>query len=325
MAHSAFFSFSRTLIPLSASVFLFVFSGCTSGFPDFPFFGDSIINKSQKFSSKTYGAKASPRLKTDRNIKKGGGRRQIGKPYKIKGKWYRPKEEPEYDRTGKASWYGPNFHGRLTANGEIYDQFGITAAHTTFPLPSYARVTNLENEKSLIVRVNDRGPFHGNRIIDLSAGAANLLDYQNAGIAKVRVEYLGWAPLHGLDETELLASYREAGEPAHDAAALLAQTTIPADAKRSNRAVAVSRPVRRPKLEVKNEILEPVTRETFAQKKAVAPASAVATASSHPDPFIRELETIKNLGDDTGSTLALRLRRLITESRLALESTLSNP
>lgn len=160
-----------------------------------------------KFSSKTYGVKGSPRVATTRGVRKGGGRYQIGKPYTIRGIKYYPKLDPDLRQTGLASWYGPNFHGRLTANGEVYDQYGLSAAHPTMPLPSYAKVTNLENGSSVTVRVNDRGPFSKNRVIDLSARAAQLLGYTKQGVAKVRVEYAGKAPLHGLDEKTLLASY----------------------------------------------------------------------------------------------------------------------
>lgn len=171
------------------------------------------INNKTKFSSKSYGVAASPRLTVSKNVKKGGGRAVVGKPYKVRGKWYHPKEDSSYDRTGLASWYGPNFHGRLTANGEIYDQYHLSAAHTTFPLPSYARVTNPENGKSVIVRVNDRGPFAHNRIIDLSSKAADMLETKQKGVANVRVEYVGRAPLHGQDMQYLVASYSENGQP----------------------------------------------------------------------------------------------------------------
>lgn len=171
------------------------------------------INNKTKFSSKSYGVAASPRLTVSKNVKKGGGRAVVGKPYKVRGKWYHPKEDPSYDRTGLASWYGPNFHGRLTANGEIYDQNHLSAAHTTFPLPSYARVTNKESGKSVVVRVNDRGPFAHNRIIDLSSKAADMLGTKQKGVADVRVEYIGRAPLHGQDMQYLVASYSENGQP----------------------------------------------------------------------------------------------------------------
>lgn len=169
------------------------------------------INTETKFSSKEYGVKGSPRVTVAKKVPKGGGRYQVGKPYKIKGKWYKPKEDPTYVAKGNASWYGPNFHGRLTANGEVYDQYSLSAAHPTMPLPSYARVTNLNNDHSVIVRVNDRGPFAHNRIIDLSSRAADLLDYKQDGIAKVKVEYVGKARMDGRDGRFLLASYRGPG------------------------------------------------------------------------------------------------------------------
>ena len=147
------------------------------------------------FAESEYGVKASPRVTTKRsNLQRGGGRDQVGRPYKVKGKWYYPKEQPGYKKTGKASWYGDAFHGRLTANGEIYDMTHLTAAHPTMPLPSYARVTNLKNGSSVMVRVNDRGPYAHGRVIDLSKRAAEMLDYTHSGIADVRVEYVSRAP-----------------------------------------------------------------------------------------------------------------------------------
>ncbi len=170
--------------------------------------GRAHINNKTKFSVKDFGVKASPRVTTSRHVRRGGGRAQIGKPYKVRGKWYRPREQPGYNKIGKASWYGPNFHGRLTANGEIYDQYSLSGAHPTFPLPSYARVTNLANGNSVVVRVNDRGPYAHGRVIDMSSKAADLLDYKKAGIARVRVQYLGKARLDGRDQRFLQASYR---------------------------------------------------------------------------------------------------------------------
>jgi rare lipoprotein A len=164
---------------------------------------------SEYFSEAEYGVKASPRVTSKRTrLPRGGGRDQVGRPYKVKGKWYYPKEDRNYRKVGAASWYGDAFHGRLTANGEIYDMTHLTAAHPTMPLPSYARVTNTKNGASVIVRVNDRGPYANGRIIDLSKRAAELLDYTHAGVAKVKVEYVGRAPLDGQDDRYLMASYR---------------------------------------------------------------------------------------------------------------------
>jgi rare lipoprotein A len=164
------------------------------------------------FAESEYGVKASPRVAWgESGLPRGGGRYQLGKPYQIKGRWYHPKEDPRYVGEGKASWYGDAFHGRLTANGEVYDMTHLTAAHPTMPLPSYARVTNLKNGHSVMVRVNDRGPFAHDRVIDMSKRAAEMLDYKNDGVARVRVEYVGPAPLHGQDDSFLVASYRPGG------------------------------------------------------------------------------------------------------------------
>ena len=117
-----------------------------------------------------------------------GGNYKVGNPYQIAGIWYHPKADYSYRETGIASWYGPGFHGKTTANGETYDQNDLTAAHRTLPMPSAVRVTNLENGKSIKLRVNDRGPFARGRIIDVSARAAELLQFKQQGTAKVRVE-----------------------------------------------------------------------------------------------------------------------------------------
>jgi rare lipoprotein A len=111
-----------------------------------------------------------------------------------------------YSAVGWASWYGREFHGKRTANGEIFDMGAITAAHKTMPLPCYARVTNLSNGRSILVRINDRGPYVGDRLIDVSARVADLLDFQGAGLTKVKVDYVGVAPAGGGDDAALLAS-----------------------------------------------------------------------------------------------------------------------
>lgn len=162
-----------------------------------------------------YGVAPSPKVVADgQPIPKGGGRRMVGKPYVVAGRLYKPSHDPDYVAEGLASWYGPKFHGRMTANGEIFDRASIAAAHTTMPLPSYARVTNLQNGHSMIVRVNDRGPFHANRIIDVSERAAQALGFKNQGTARVRVEYVARASTNGSDDRILLASLRTDGQPA---------------------------------------------------------------------------------------------------------------
>ncbi|MEE9299804.1 MAG: septal ring lytic transglycosylase RlpA family protein [Alphaproteobacteria bacterium] len=120
----------------------------------------------------------------------GSGRYKLGDPYQVDGVWYHPKYDANYDETGIASWYGKPFHGQPTANGAIYDMNALTAAHKTLPMPSHVRVTNLENGRSIVVTVNDRGPFVHGRIIDLSRRAAQLLGLESAGTAMVRVQVL---------------------------------------------------------------------------------------------------------------------------------------
>ncbi len=127
---------------------------------------------------------------------------KVGKPYLVAGHWYYPQHQPTYDKVGIASWYGLDFHGHRTANGEVYDMNGLSAAHPTLPLPSIVSVTNLENGRTILVRVNDRGPYARDRIIDMSREAANLLGYNGHGTAKVRVRYVGQAPLDGNDSKE---------------------------------------------------------------------------------------------------------------------------
>lgn len=132
---------------------------------------------------------------------------KVGKPYQINGVWYYPKEDYSYDETGIASWYGPGFHEKNTANGEIYDQNELTAAHKTLPMPSLVRVTNLDNGRSIVVRVNDRGPYANGRIIDMSRRGAQLLGFDGPGTAKVRVQILA-------EESRAIAAAARQGTPA---------------------------------------------------------------------------------------------------------------
>src|SRR5512136_3064490 len=169
-----------------------------------------------------YGVSASARVvEPGQPVPKGGGVYRVGKPYTVAGRVYVPEENIDYSAVGLASWYGDDFHGRYTANGEVFDVNAISAAHPTLPLPSYVRVTNLANHRSIVVRVNDRGPYAGNRVIDLSVRTAKLLGFYGHGVARVKVEYVGRAPLEGSDDRKLVATLRE-GAPASAQAVLAA-------------------------------------------------------------------------------------------------------
>ncbi len=147
--------------------------------------------------------KYSPRVvRLGAPVPKGGGRYKVGNPYQVAGVWYTPRENPHYDKRGIASWYGDEFHGRRTANGEVYDMYALSAAHPTLPIPSYVEVTNMRNGRKLVVRVNDRGPYKHDRVIDLSKKVAQLLDFYRNGTTPVRVRYIGRAPLNGNDGFE---------------------------------------------------------------------------------------------------------------------------
>jgi rare lipoprotein A len=130
-------------------------------------------------------------------ISPGAGHYKLGNPYQIAGRWYYPSYDPSYAAVGVASWYGRPFHGRATANGELFDRDVLSAAHPTLPLPSIVRVTNLANQRQLELRVNDRGPFVGDRIIDLSQAAARALGFEQRGTTEVRVEFVRLADARG--------------------------------------------------------------------------------------------------------------------------------
>ena len=201
---------------------------------------------SDKFARKVdpkYGVTSSPRVvELGERVPKGGGVYRVGKPYVVAGRTYVPEENTSFRSEGLASWYGRDFHGRLTANGEVFDMEAITAAHPTLPMPSYVRVTNLSNKRSLIVRVNDRGPFHGNRVIDLSHKSADLLGFKGNGVAKVRVEYIGRAAIEGSDDRRLAATLRH-GEPAPAPIVVASAGRAPIALPESPRGVAVGGPV----------------------------------------------------------------------------------
>ncbi|SON55920.1 RlpA-like protein precursor [Hartmannibacter diazotrophicus] len=202
-ANNARFANWRTArLAATALLTTLALAACSSG-------PDQILTRTSAKLDPKLGVKPSPRVVADGNpIPKGGGRSMVGKPYVVAGKRYVPRLNPDYAAVGLASWYGSAFQGRYTANGEIYDMNHLSAAHTTMPLPSYARVTSLDTGRSVIVRVNDRGPFHGKRIMDLSKRAADMLGVRQAGVAKIKVAYVGPAPTEGDDTRYLMASYR---------------------------------------------------------------------------------------------------------------------
>lgn len=186
---------SLTLILLSATL-----AGCVSK-QDVSHHG---------FSPSEYGA-ASPRVvEPGQPVPRGGGVYRVGQAYTVRGRTYQPREDPTLDEVGVASWYGEDFHGRRTSNGEVYDMHGFSAAHRTLPMPSYVRVTNLTNGRSVVVRVNDRGPFAHDRIIDVSKRTAQVLDFK--GTVRVRVTYVGRAPLDGNDDW-LVTTAQQSGRP----------------------------------------------------------------------------------------------------------------
>jgi rare lipoprotein A len=171
----------------------------------------------------------------------GGGRFQVGKPYMVGGRMYFPHEDVNYDKTGSASWYGGDDHGRETANGEVYDKETLSAAHPTLPIPSYARVTNLDNGRSVLVRINDRGPYVGNRLVDVSERTAMLLGFHGRGLGHVRLQYVGPAPVEGSDQRMLVASLRGPGAQAsiaQDRAFIAQRDRAPSDGRMTGVALA---------------------------------------------------------------------------------------
>lgn len=240
------------------------------------------------FSDPKYG-KASPRVVgLDEDAPKGGGRYQVGRPYSVAGRRYVPRERPVgYTVSGNASWYGIAFHGRKTANGEVYDRNSISAAHPTMPLPSYARVTNLRNNHSIVVRVNDRGPYHGGRVLDVSERTANLLQFKHLGTTRVKVDYLGPAGLSGSNDTRLVASLRTDGPAGLPAGAteptMVASVEPVASAVPENRALAFT-----------SQPAAPVSRPAATEDKAVITETRFVPVSNLPLPPARpfDLDTI---------------------------------
>jgi rare lipoprotein A len=204
----------------------------------------AAANSKEYFPSSIYGT-ASPRVVADGEpVPRGGGMYMVGKPYSVAGHTYYPSEK-HYAAIGLASWYGDAFHGRRTANGEVYDRDSISAAHPTMPLPSYARITNLRNNYSMIVRVNDRGPFAANRIMDVSRKTAEVLDFHQTGTTRVKVEYLAAASLAGSNDQLLLATLRTDGPAPLDGGegrdrSLLAENALYPIAKANTQPIALA-------------------------------------------------------------------------------------
>lgn len=208
------------------------------------------------------------------------GNFKVGKPYKVDGQWYYPKEQYEYTETGIASWYGPGFQGKRTASGETFDTKELTAAHRTLQMPSLVRVTNLDNGRSVIVRVNDRGPFKRGRVMDVSQRAAELLGFKNIGTAKVKLELLK-------EESMKLAELAKSGQTTKGMEVAMNQTGI-------NNATALTGQGRYQTAAVSRETLEaPVTTYTpYGQPESqythVVPGHT-REGAFYPDPIVTEM------------------------------------
>lgn len=247
------------------------------------------------FTSAEYGVAVSPRVTTAKYPPRGGGRVMAGDPYMVHGVVYKPVAGPGYVATGEASWYGMDFHGRRTANGEIFGAYYLTMASPVLPIPSYARVTNLENGRSVIVRVNDRGPYMSGRIADLSYETAQVLQFADAGSAQVQVAYVGPAPLNGDDNKMLMASLQTS--PALD------QGTTRIAMASVRPAVATSGPKDRNVFSggLIGDLISSLSyADTPDPNAAVAAATAMATRAT-------ALEDWKNSVDDDSRAIRLEL------------------
>jgi rare lipoprotein A len=216
---------------------------------------------------------------------------KVGQPYQVRGVWYYPKEQPGYDEIGIASWYGEQFHNHYTADGEVFDMTLPSAAHTTLPLPSLVEVTNLANGRTLVVRVNDRGPFVDGRVIDLSKEAAAELGFVAAGITRVRVRYVGRAPdPNGMSaRTELASTAPRAPTPAPPSRPVaLADAGAAKPAADYDYASAPKRPI--PYTQLAHAVAAPVAAAasvpvavaTYSAKAALRAPGVVAAAAAPP-------------------------------------------
>jgi rare lipoprotein A len=251
------------------------------------------VARSTKLAGRVWDPKlgvwSSPQVVADGDsVPRGGGSYLTGRPYVIGGRTYVPSQNAAgYVVVGTASWYGDAFHGRRTANGEVFDKRSISAAHPTLPLPSYVRVTNMGNGRSMIVRVNDRGPYHGGRVMDVSQRVAEALAFRGAGMARVKVEYIGSAPLSGSDDDVLMASLRTDGGPARidgmpNAPVMLADTAAdPAPASADPREPS---PANRDDTATAGETAPPVARSAPVPVPPPRPFSLGDTGPAQPGP-----------------------------------------
>jgi rare lipoprotein A len=244
-----------------------------------------------------YGVSSSPRIvELGEPVPKGGGTYRVGKPYVVAGVTYVPAENPNYRAEGLASFYGRDFHGRRTANGEVFDMESLSAAHPTLPIPSYVRVTNLANHRSVIVRINDRGPYHDNRLIDVSMKTAHVLGFHQHGVARVRVEYVAPASLDGSDERMLLATYRE-GEPAPAPSKVMLASAKPFLPRTQNAVAAdVPLPTARPFM-----LGEPQEAQVASAAEAVAKRKV---QSARSEPALRQRSQQAQGRDPSGASIS---------------------
>ena len=261
----------------------------------------NMARSKEYFPESVYG-KASPRVVADgEDVPRGGGRYHVGQPYTIAGKTYYPSER-KIVATGTASWYGSAFHGRRTANGEIFDRNSISAAHPTMPLPSYARVTNLRNNHSIIVRVNDRGPYHGGRVMDVSQRVADALDFKRFGTARIRVEQIGKANLAGSDDRKLLASLRTDGTPAQFDGYRGGAGTMVAEAPEPQRVASLRTEPARAAAPIEND--DAPASPTPPSRAASAPMTFEGGHAPSPPPRPFDLGTIPGAGVPIAATRA---------------------
>lgn len=266
-----------------------------------------------------YGVAASPKIVADGEaVPKGGGREMVGKPYVVAGRLYTPRPMSNYSAVGTASWYGPSFHGRMTANGEVFDKMSISAAHPTMPLPSYVRVTNTSNGHSIVARVNDRGPYHGNRLIDVSQRVAEALSFKHLGTARVRVDYLSRASTAGSDDARLYATLRTDGAPAQlvgGPTMVASATSVPVPQLRETTVVQRSvEPVRGPALFSPAVFAQaPAAPAPVAQAFAVPAPSVGKPAPGIPLPPDRPFD-LGSVAGKTGKTVPTPLPRTASTS-----------